>query len=138
MALIDPDMIFLRPITGVFAPGGYLTSRDWAPGEYWPRIERGRPAGQQYGLGAHWLHFNRSYICGKHSPCARTTAKDAQKHFPVGPPYVLHVDDLKPVRYCLLAASLFSVITQGLLIKFAFVALPVARRGVGKLRSQNL
>lgn len=96
--MIDPDMLFLRPITGVFEPGGYLTSPDWGPGEHWPRVEKGKPAGQQYGLGTHWLHFKREYICGPDSPCAQTTAKDAQKHYPVGPPYLLHVDDLKPVR----------------------------------------
>ena len=110
MALLDPDMLFLRPITGAFAPGGYLTSSDWAKGEYWPRVEKGRPAGQQYGLGAYWRHFKRAYICGVDSPCVATTAEDAHKHYPVGPPYVLHVDDLRPVIGGRLGVKAFSLV----------------------------
>jgi hypothetical protein len=51
VALIDPDMLFLRPITGLFPKGQFLVSQDWKPGEEWARVEKGRPAGQQYGLG---------------------------------------------------------------------------------------
>jgi hypothetical protein len=50
VALLDPDMLFLRPITGHFPPGGYLTSPDWKQ-EHWERVVKGKPAGQQYGLG---------------------------------------------------------------------------------------
>eukprot|EP00614_Pseudopedinella_elastica_P019425 CAMPEP_0172653240 /NCGR_PEP_ID=MMETSP1068-20121228/243725_1 /TAXON_ID=35684 /ORGANISM="Pseudopedinella elastica, Strain CCMP716" /LENGTH=610 /DNA_ID=CAMNT_0013467669 /DNA_START=141 /DNA_END=1973 /DNA_ORIENTATION=- len=95
VALVDPDMLFLRPITGLFPASHYLTSSDWKKGEAWPRVERGKPAGQQYGLGSHWRSFNRKYICGVGSPCTTTTAQEAQKYFPVGPPYILHVLDLK-------------------------------------------
>lgn len=92
VALLDPDMVFLRPITGTFE--SFLTSPDWK-GEHWERVEKGRPAGQQYGLGDYWMTFKREYICGPSSPCVTTSRRDANKYFPVGPPYVLHVDDLR-------------------------------------------
>jgi len=57
------------------------------------RVDRGRPWGQQYGLGAHWTTFDRLKICGAGSPCLAVTAPEANKYYPVGPPYVLHVDD---------------------------------------------
>eukprot|EP00613_Pedinella_sp_CCMP2098_P077813 CAMPEP_0171934422 /NCGR_PEP_ID=MMETSP0993-20121228/32004_1 /TAXON_ID=483369 /ORGANISM="non described non described, Strain CCMP2098" /LENGTH=532 /DNA_ID=CAMNT_0012575125 /DNA_START=203 /DNA_END=1801 /DNA_ORIENTATION=+ len=98
VALLDPDMLFLRPITGLFPLGHFLVSPDWKPGEGWKRVEKGRPAGQQYGLGAHWLNFNRKYVCGgAGSPCVSTTPREANKYFPVGPPYVVHVDDLRNI-----------------------------------------
>jgi hypothetical protein len=50
VALLDPDMLFLRPITGHFKDVNVLTSRDWG-NEKWDKVEKGRPAGQQYGLG---------------------------------------------------------------------------------------
>lgn len=94
VALVDPDMIFLRPITGTFE--NYLTAPDWN-GEHWERVQKGRPAGQQYGLGDHWMTFNREYICGSGSPCVTTSQYDALKYFQVGPPYVLHVHDLRSI-----------------------------------------
>ena len=94
VALLDPDMLLLRPITGNFPPGSYLTSPDWKAGEAWARVEKGRPAGQQYGLGALWRSFKREYICGEGSPCLGVSAAEANKYFPVGPPYLLHVSDV--------------------------------------------
>ena len=94
VALLDPDMLLLSPITGTFPPGNFLVSRDWKPGEEWAKVEKGRPAAQQYGLGSHWLSFRREYICGAGSPCLETTHAEANKYFPVGAPYVVHVADL--------------------------------------------
>lgn len=50
VALLDPDMLFIRPITGHFKDENVLTSPDWGT-EKWDKVEKGRPAGQQYGLG---------------------------------------------------------------------------------------
>lgn len=57
------------------------------------RVERGVPFAQQYGLGTHWRQFDRAAICGPNSACTLTTEADARRHYPVGPPYMLHVDD---------------------------------------------
>jgi hypothetical protein len=39
-------------------------------------------------------HFNRKEICEPDSPCLLTTPEFGSKHFSVGPPYLLHRDDM--------------------------------------------
>ena len=63
-------------------------------------IGEGVPAAQLYGLGAPWAgtrsrNFNREYICGKNSSCMKTTVKFGEEHYSVGPPYLVHVKDMK-------------------------------------------
>ena len=53
-----------------------------------------------YGLGAPWTndnhkHFKRGAICGEGSPCLLPTPRFGERHYAVGPPYILHVDDWK-------------------------------------------
>jgi len=60
-------------------------------------VTKGFPVGQQYGLGDHWLKFNRPYVCGAGSPCTTTTSDEAFKYFPVGPPYIAHRADLEAI-----------------------------------------
>jgi len=93
IALIDPDFIFLRPLTDRVNDGNALVINPWFLKQLPERVEKGKPAGQQYGLGTHWLTFDRAKICGEHSPCANTTRKDAAKYYPVGPPYMMHHED---------------------------------------------
>ena len=98
VALIDPDFLFLRPLSAtVGLPFETVVSKPVAYTDLPTKVVRGRPVGQQYGLGAHWLRFNRTYICGAGSPCTRTTAAEAEAGFPVGPPYVAHRADLEAI-----------------------------------------
>ncbi|KAJ1444924.1 hypothetical protein M885DRAFT_551527 [Pelagophyceae sp. CCMP2097] len=100
IALIDPDFIFLRPLTDVvdddalvFPPWTRVSLADFFGGSV-QRVSEGRPVAQQYGLGTYWLGFDRSKICTEPgSPCLSTTRADAAKYFPVGPPYILHFND---------------------------------------------
>ena len=53
-----------------------------------------------YGLGAPWTndnhkHFKRGKICGEGSPCLLPTPRFGERHYAVGPPYILHKDDWK-------------------------------------------
>lgn len=98
VALLDPDMIFLRPITSQIRglPGLRTQASE---DELFDHIIRGKPAAAIYGLGAPWTadkhhHFNKKEICEPDSPCLNTTRAFGEKHYSVGPPYVLHRDDM--------------------------------------------
>lgn len=100
VALIDPDMIFLRPLTtkvkgqaaNIFP--SYVTNAD-----VFERVGKGRAVGQLYGLGAPWTrevhrHFNKTGICDPGSPCLSVLEEYGDEHFSVGPPYMLEKTDM--------------------------------------------
>jgi hypothetical protein len=102
IALIDPDFIFLRPLetkvagmeNNIFLPG-FQPAVESVP----EKVCRGSPVAQIYGLGAPWAssrnhHFNREEVCGAGSPCLNVTVKFGEKHYSVGPPYILEKEDL--------------------------------------------
>jgi len=114
IALIDPDMIFLRPLTtrvkgeNVLHMQAYVDNGlDQEPPE---RVQQGQPAAQLYGLGSSWTvapkdfvddygntkkgNFNRTDICGPQSPCNFITSEEVDMHYAVGPPYIIEVSDL--------------------------------------------
>jgi len=100
--IIDPDMIFLRPITSQIRgnPANIYVHRFNPQQDVVPeRVQAGTPVAQLYGLGAPWAqnhhqHFNRKEICGPGSPCLNTTQRFGEMHYSVGPPYLLEKDDL--------------------------------------------
>ena len=65
-----------------------------------PRVERGRPAGQHFGIGGvwaraetpqarpAWVEFSKAKVCGKGAPCTTTSVHDADTKYAVGPVYV--------------------------------------------------
>ena len=75
VALIDPDMIFLRPlIKKIRGTQNLLYDKHTSPGPIIDEIALGKPVAQMYGLGAPWTNdyhkkFNRTKICGVVSPC---------------------------------------------------------------------
>ena len=126
-ALIDPDEMFLRPLTTALGNASNLlvsppvkveellrptaaapssasgqgesspqssqhTSQQSSP-LGWRVVGRGFPAAQFYGIGDHWLTFNRSHVCGAASPCATASSGHAWRYYTVGPPYILHHSD---------------------------------------------
>ncbi|KAJ1434200.1 hypothetical protein B484DRAFT_394152 [Ochromonadaceae sp. CCMP2298] len=100
--ILDPDMIFLRPITSQIRENkATITLRSFNPAvDTIPlRVERGQPAAQLYGLGAPWAaahpkHFNVTDICGAGSNCGKTPQRYGEAHYSVGPPYLLESGDL--------------------------------------------
>ena len=68
VALLDPDMIFLRPITGLLAGvPDHIYAKKVDKREIVDRVKEGHPAAQLYGLGAPWTNdhhkkFQKSLI----------------------------------------------------------------------------
>lgn len=98
IALLDPDMVFLRPLTP-HIKGDISVLYDKAIKE--PIIDTiglGHPVAQTYGLGAPWTNdnhkkFNRGKVCQEGSPCLRVTTRFGELHYSVGPPYIAHRTD---------------------------------------------
>jgi hypothetical protein len=98
VAIIDPDMIFVRPLTvnireeaSIFLPESHSIPAV---------VSKGVPAAQLYGLGAPWAtptskNFNRTNVCGEGSPCLKATTTFGEAHYSVGPPYILDRSDLR-------------------------------------------
>lgn len=103
VALLDPDMIFLRPLTThtIDDPNLLYDIRYYTKNKYeFPRkVQQGNPAAQQYGLGAPWTnenhrHFNKTLLCDKGSPCLSVESNFGEHHYSVGPPYFVHKKDM--------------------------------------------
>ena len=84
IAIIDPDMIFLRPLTVTIKEDNtiFLSGSTNIP----LIIKKGVPAAQQYGLGAPWAsdyhkHFNRLKICGEGSPCLKVIENEGAHQY---------------------------------------------------------
>ena len=89
VVIIDPDMIFLRPITSQVkgnAANIFLQSFNPESDPVPIKVQRGMPVAQLYGLGAPWTNdkhkdFNRSYVCGEGSPCLDTKLHFGEDHY---------------------------------------------------------
>lgn len=125
ISLIDPDMIFLRPMTSLvrsqsnnlYDKKELLKDLGYEKNDIFhmlqsetnnidnflqEQVEKGKPVGQLYGLGAPWtrevhLKFNKTIICGPDSPCVKVSESFGQGHYAVGPPYMLHISDAKRI-----------------------------------------
>ena len=102
VALLDPDMIFLRPLTAEVASATnklynkklYVDKKTGAvlkPMQDY--VKTGYPVAQRYGLGAPWTDdhhkkFNRLDVCGEGSPCMDVKEQEGEEYYSVGPPYI--------------------------------------------------
>lgn len=97
IVILDPDFVFVEPITQMPLPeSAIIVSSASARGRVHPNVVlRGRPVAQHYGLGGQWVHkFDVKAIAGEDSPALKYTDSTANDFFSVGPPLMLHVDDL--------------------------------------------
>lgn len=129
VALLDPDQMLLRPITTAISYGLSSLSTDRKAlyddlgrprvlangpqelGALPSHVVRGRPVAQKYGIGGAWANagspkarhswqsFDRARVCGEGAPCTRTTAAEAEAHYSVGPPYLIHATDAKRIAH---------------------------------------
>ncbi len=103
VALLDPDMIFLRPLTTKIAgQPANIFAKKVDKKEIVDHVKKGHPAAQLYGLGAPWTNdfhkkFNRTYICGEGSPCLKPKEWFGSHHYSVGPPYLVHKQDMERI-----------------------------------------
>ncbi len=101
VALLDPDMIFLRPLTARIRgmPNNLWDKKHIKVADLPEFVSEGLPIGQLYGLGAPWTNdnhkkFNRGKICGEGSSCLVPDERYASQHFSVGPPYIAQWKDM--------------------------------------------
>mmetsp|Transcript_26662 Transcript_26662/g.25531 ORF Transcript_26662/g.25531 Transcript_26662/m.25531 type:complete len:485 (+) Transcript_26662:154-1608(+) len=101
VALIDPDMIFVRPITTkIRGDPANLYNKHLPAESIHVKIDVGKPVAQMYGLGAPWANdfhkkFNRTKICGEGSPCLKPAQPYGEQHYSVGPPYIVVKSDME-------------------------------------------
>ena len=101
VALLDPDMIFLRPLTAnvrsdptkMYNKKLFFDKSGNSIKEMQDFVVTGRPVAQLYGLGGPWADdhhkkFNRTRICGPGSACLQVSQFDAEQYYSVGPPYL--------------------------------------------------
>mmetsp|Transcript_5223 Transcript_5223/g.8630 ORF Transcript_5223/g.8630 Transcript_5223/m.8630 type:complete len:511 (+) Transcript_5223:25-1557(+) len=77
LVLIDPDMIITKVFDYHSAAGEDL------------QVRRGHPVSQRYGIGAKWVPWK---LCTTPS-CLKVDDSVAWKHYSVGPPYMMHIED---------------------------------------------
>ena len=103
VVLLDPDMVFLRPITArIRGQQNNIHKRRYKPESLQELVSVGKPVAQEYGLGAPWtndqhLKFNRSKVCPPGSPCLSTQKQFGEEHFSVGPPYLVVKSDMAKI-----------------------------------------
>merc|ERR1740117_1384326 len=105
--ILDPDFVFVAPITQSAAgsPREILQGRASAAAVWTgegPAVNvarPGRPVAQTYGLGGSWVKdFDISKITGDpQSPANSMTAHEAATYYSVGPPLIVHLDDMQPL-----------------------------------------
>lgn len=100
IVILDPDFVFLKPLTMSPLPRSDILFSG-SPSPVVADIEdanvviKGRPVAQHYGLEGGWVtRFPVAKITGEGSPATTYSSGEAAKWFSVGPPLMLHVDDL--------------------------------------------
>eukprot|EP00612_Vaucheria_litorea_P006340 CAMPEP_0171471968 /NCGR_PEP_ID=MMETSP0946-20130122/1012_1 /TAXON_ID=109269 /ORGANISM="Vaucheria litorea, Strain CCMP2940" /LENGTH=481 /DNA_ID=CAMNT_0012001543 /DNA_START=87 /DNA_END=1529 /DNA_ORIENTATION=- len=88
IALLDPDMIFMRPLRPLM---GLEDSFEF--------VKEGFPAGQRYGLNQGWAKWDDlpDIVKNPSSPALNISINDSYEHYLVGPPYLAHTRDMKNI-----------------------------------------
>jgi len=97
IALLDPDFLFLRPLTYKVKKDTVLFSPTITEADLIDEVTEGHPVAQHYGIGSHWTKFKVPYIAGAESPATKVSISDAYRDYSVGPPYIVHVNDMRKI-----------------------------------------
>jgi hypothetical protein len=101
VAILDPDFVFLKPLSQSSRDASEILMSESVSGDSsnnspvdW--VREGRPVAQRYGLGGAWTtKFSVAEITGDPaSPAIAWSESKAAKYTSVGPPLLLHVNDL--------------------------------------------
>ncbi|CAB1116688.1 unnamed protein product [Ectocarpus sp. CCAP 1310/34] len=97
VALVDPDMIFMSPLTPFVGDADKMLWHDGDAGEGPDWVEEGSPVGQFYGLGGVWTTWDDlreiTENLGEDTPARAVSTEEALAGYPVGPPYMMHPRD---------------------------------------------
>ena len=111
VALLDPDQLLVKPITGHFASPGDIfrtgskdkpsgdnvdSSVTLMEGETQFTVRHGHPASQEYGFRDAWRKY-ASAAAGLDSPATRVTSVEAVRSYAVGPVSLLLCYRLTPI-----------------------------------------
>ena len=101
IAILDPDELFLRPLA-LGQDHVLFTRPDGRSSSAWtdrPRdiVTEGHPIGQTYLIGGQWIGWNTTMICGAGSPCTRVNDSEAWDYYSLGPPWIIHINDLRKI-----------------------------------------
>ncbi len=94
VALIDPDFIFMRPLTAKIKEDGIIYSGAVEAADLFEAVTQGHPVAQFYGIGDKWTEFNLTYIAGDDSPALAVKSGPAWTHYSIGPPYIVQKTDM--------------------------------------------
>ena len=145
VALIDPDFIFLRPLTkNVHEYNSVIVNPPVLKSDVYDTVRAGKPIGQQYGIKAPWVRddnklFNRSYICGIDSPCLLVQdVPTGDRYYGVGPPYIVEINDLSRIvdRWVEFVSRVFQGYPQLLAEMYAY-SMAAAHEKLPHLRLSN-
>jgi len=114
VVLIDPDMIFLAPITMEPIAKEHLLIKTNPKVDGANVVTNGHPVAAFYPIGVPWAKggfFNQKWrealdkdfdkkdfneaVCGNGSPCTEVDQAQGWNHYTLGPPYMMHWDDFK-------------------------------------------
>ena len=101
IALIDQDFLFIRPLINKIKgePNilhNYMLSNKFM--DVPEMVKKGQAVGQLYDINGIWAndrnpHFNRTYVCGKNSPCLLINERYASQYYSIGSPFILVKSD---------------------------------------------
>jgi len=104
VAILDPDFVFMKPLTQInLDERNVITTRhqEREPGRNMQHIDwvmKGRPVAQRYGLEGQWVEKFKGEIAemigDPETPAQNWDRKQARTFTSVGPPMLVHVDDL--------------------------------------------
>lgn len=106
--LMDPDQMFMRPITGHFQSSDTIfrggpndkglnvdTELTYKENESTFTVRRGHPLSQEFGFGDAWREF--AIVAGQDSPATKVTGVKAHRSYAAGPPYIATASDMHAI-----------------------------------------
>jgi len=113
--ILDPDMIFLRPLDIGGARGEAILQSGRVPTERIAAVGPGRPLAQFYGIGDAWIRWplTRKLCATTHPRLCDVTSSEAWSYYSVGAPYMVLGRDALPL------ISLWAELTPLVFSRFA-------------------
>lgn len=134
IALVDADFVFLKPLV-VNTPSAIIRyAGDRSSSRVTNYVARGFGVAQNWRnyLGAgYWTKPEKIQALCQDGPCRNVTRSDAEEYYAVGPPYIMHIDDMRAfvddyVRFTIAART----IDKGWMVEMYGFVLAAANHGI--------